>query len=343
MVSVQVKHNNHYVSQSYLRNWSVDGNSIWQYRLLVSSKNVPSWELQSIKNTAYKKDLYTEIRDGSEIDDFEQWLDREIEYPVIEVINRIKRREILSKNDWIILARYFAIQDLRTPLNYLESKDRWEKEFPIIIDKVFSDLKENFESIKQGEKISPPLTSSEKYFNDTFHYSLIKNHDPERKLSAIEISAYANRKLWLASIRFASEDTVKHLYNHKWSIAIAPKNYYWITSDNPTLRLNYYDVGKYDFKGGWGVPNGNLILPLTPKFLLFTQIGKIQPNYFFPDLEKSKEINYFLAKRAFRYIYSEFPVNDINVVRPRKIDPELFRTEQEGWMNWHKKQSETEK
>ena len=45
MSKPEITHDNHYVPQFYLRNWSTDGLRVFTYRLLASHPNVPLWEL----------------------------------------------------------------------------------------------------------------------------------------------------------------------------------------------------------------------------------------------------------------------------------------------------------
>src|SRR5699024_11588180 len=68
------------------------------------------------------------------------------------------------------------------------------------------------------------------------------------------------------------------------------------TSDNPVINLNYYRKDKYDFNGGWGVDNTCIMMPLTPKHLLYTQVGY---NGSIKHLDKSIEwTNFFVKLRS---------------------------------------------
>lgn len=80
--SRKVTHDNHYIPKVYLKQWSDDGLHVWAYRLLVSNENVPEWHHCSMDNTAFLRDLYTEIENEEEIDEFEKWLEFEFENPV---------------------------------------------------------------------------------------------------------------------------------------------------------------------------------------------------------------------------------------------------------------------
>ena len=62
----------------------------------------------------------------------------------------------------------------------------------------------------------------------------------------------AGRGLWLFSIRHSLRQTAKVLRQHKWTILRPPEGLSWFISDDPVIRLNYYERGKYDFRGGRG-------------------------------------------------------------------------------------------
>jgi hypothetical protein len=92
----QLKHDNHFVPQFYLKQWSKDGNLIYSYRILVSDKRVPEWRLRSIRGVAFHPDLYTTISNGQEIDKFEQWIETEFETPAQEALHKVIRNKVLT-------------------------------------------------------------------------------------------------------------------------------------------------------------------------------------------------------------------------------------------------------
>jgi len=151
------------------------------------------------------------------------------------------------------------------------------------------------------------------------------------------------RKLWIESQRFLLTKTSKVLLKHKWSIVEPANGMSWFTSDHPVLRLNYYGEGKYDLKGGWGREGGNLIMPLSPKHLLYTQIGAEAADRLTFTPEKTYEIQKFLAERAFRYIFAQKQTPGILRLRPRYINLEEFENEEQQWSKWHAQQSSVEK
>ena len=85
----QITHDNHFVPQFYLKQWSDDDLHIWAYRLLVSNINVPKWNYRSIDRVACLRDLYTLHENGEDIDDFEKWLEADFENPVSNSLSKV--------------------------------------------------------------------------------------------------------------------------------------------------------------------------------------------------------------------------------------------------------------
>ncbi|WP_248547789.1 hypothetical protein [Paenibacillus odorifer] len=79
-----------------------------------------------------------------------------------------------------------------------------------------------------------------------------KENGTESELGQLKTEVLLGRGVWLFSIRNLLTTTYKVLNEHTWSILRAHGELLWITSDNPVVKLNYYDYdnGSYDFKGG---------------------------------------------------------------------------------------------
>jgi hypothetical protein len=67
--------------------------------------------------------------------------------------------------------------------------------------------------------------------------------------------------------------TLKVLHKHKWMILEAPARLVWFTSDDPVVCLNFGSDFDYDFNGGWNRRRGIILFPLSPRHLMFTEIG----------------------------------------------------------------------
>lgn len=339
----QITHDNHFVPQLYLKQWSKDRKKIWSYRLLVPHRNVEKWKLRPISGVAFHRDLYTEIADGKEIDDFEKWLESEFESPAQDAITKVIQDKPLKSSDWINLARFLAAQDVRTPTSYLETTERWEKTLPPLMEKTIKDSIKEFEEAKRNNQLIENEENVGSLFKNSLSVKVLPNPNLQEGGSVIQANITAGRSLWIRSQRLLLQKTIKVLLNHKWSIVEPASGLEWFTSDHPVIRLNYYKEGKYDLRGGWGKAGGNLIMPLSPKHLLFTQIGSEMQDRFTFSREKTFEIQKFIAERAFRWIFAKQQIGIIEKYRPRHIDAERYKVEQEQLKKWHTEQSEAER
>lgn len=338
-VMAQITHDNHYVPQFYLKQWSKDGHRIWAYRLLVSNEKVPIWERRSIRGIAIHRDLYTQLADGKETDDFERFLETEYESPAQEAINKVVQNKALTSGDWEKLARFFAAQDVRTPTNYLEELERWDETLPNILQTTLEDAVQQIEH-SSGQTIIKTENKAEQFFKNLLKVHIVPN--PDSSGGYISTEVVADRALWLESQRLLLRKTAQNLLKHKWSIAQPASGREWFTSDHPAVRLNYYGKEKYDLKGGWGNPGTDLLLPLSPYHLLYTNIGSESPDRFKLSIEHTALIQRIIAERALRWIYARKTIKEVVQFRPRHVDSVAFKLEEEQLRRWHKEQSEAE-
>jgi hypothetical protein len=336
----QITHDNHFIPQLYLKRWSKDGKKIWTYRTLVSNKGVSLWENRSIRGVACHRDLYTSIQNGKEIDEFERWLEAEFESPASEVIDKVINDQTLTSSDWEKLALFLAAQDSRTPTSYVESMDRWKTELPQILENSLRTAKTKIKEL--GNKVNEVQyeENPQQYFKNMFKVKITPSENPEDLIICAEV--LAGRALWLRQQQFLLENTAKTLLNHKWCIVSPAQGMDWFTCDHPVVRLNYYSKGRYDFKGGWGNPGTDLMMPLTPKHLLLTEVGKDIPDRDFCSVEHTNLIQKIIAERALRWIYAKKPEKKIEKFRPREINFNIFKAEEEQLRIWTKEQNEAE-
>ena len=151
------------------------------------------------------------------------------------------------------------------------------------------------------------------------------------------------RQMWLASMRLLLTTTVGVLYQHRWSIIRAPDGISWLTSDDPVIRLNYNTEQDYDFGGGWGSPGSEFIFPLSGKHLLYTQVGKRHEPRITGAPELAQRLQRIIAEHAHRWIYSAAPLEDIETLRPRKVDHAQYAQEMREWKKWPQDQTAAER
>jgi hypothetical protein len=140
-------------------------------------------------------------------------------------------------------------------------------------------------------------------------------------------------------MRHALEHTWEVLRQHKWTILKPPEGSTWFTTDNPVVRLNFTNPAKYDFKGGWGSPGSEILLPLDPQHRLCTQIGKRPPlrGETMPPLQAGL-VRRIIAEHAYRMIFTLGQDAEIPRLRPRVEDDAEFRRDRERWARWHNQQ-----
>jgi len=341
LTASNITHDSHYVPQAILRRWSEDGIGVYAYRILVSNASVPEWKRRPIRGLAYQRDLYTSFAGNREADAFERWIAEEFEQPGLAAIEAVVAGRHLKPDNWRCLARFVAAQDVRTPLSYFESMKRWDQEMPAILDNTLAEAVIKLQAAKdQGIKLE--TKSKPNPFDGLFRVKTELPTDPASDQAFLHAEVTLGRPMWIASMRHLVTGAANVLSNHRWSVAGPYGKEEWPLTDHPVLRLNYYEPGRYDFCGGWNNPGSELIMPMSPKLLLYVQVGKKVPNRFNFSSEKTRLLQGLLAQRAHRWIFATQPLPWVAQARPRLIDPEMLRAEEAGWKRWHKEQSRAE-
>jgi len=331
----------HYVPQATLRRWSDDGYRVYAYRTLVSRAEVPEWELRPIRGLAHQQDLYTTFSGGREVDEFERWITKEYEEPGLEAVDKLLARVRMSPADWKRLARYVAAQDLRTPLTFIESMKRWEQDIPAVLEKSMRDA---INELRRARAEGLGLMSEAKpnALSESFrvHIQIEPPVTPSSDQAMIRAEVTAGRDLWIASMRHLLTGVASVLGEHRWS-AIEPHGQEeWPLTDHPVLRLNYYEAGQYDFGGGWGSKGSEIMMPVSPRHLLYVQIGKKAPNRFRFLLKETQLVQRLIAERAHRWVFARQPAPWVARARPRVVDQALFAAERDAWKQWPQTQAE---
>lgn len=333
---------NHYVPRLYLKRWSSTHERLWTYRTLVSNPHVPLWRESSIKGVAYHSHLYTRILSGHESDEIEKWFGREFEAPAEDAIIKATSDQRLTMEDWEHLIRFLAAQDVRTPARLTESLVRWETEIPELLNRTMVRAIRKAEEAKAAGKTivirSPPENRGD------FPLRISTEAKPDEDVVLIKAEIIAGRALWLSSMARLLTKTARALHRHKWTILSPPKGSNWFTSDDPVIRLNYYRNGVYDFKGGWDNRGTDILLPLGPQHLLYTQVGTRPPRRGATLPRAHSDIlRRCIAEHAHRMIFSVEPTVEVPKLRPRRVDAEAFAAENEHWRRWNEEQTRIER
>src|SRR5215471_477146 len=156
--SGQPRRDNHFVAQGYLRGWTVTGERVWTYRVIVSRATVPPWRLHAIRSIAYRQHLYTHVDRGEATDRVERWLAEVIDAPSAIVLDKIAREERLAPADWRVLLRFFAASRVRTLGHLARRQQQWGQEIPKLIESTLQKTISRLEQRKRPEpRIAHPL------------------------------------------------------------------------------------------------------------------------------------------------------------------------------------------
>lgn len=102
------------------------------------------------------------------------------------------------------------------------------------------------------------------------------------------------------------------------------------------------DLYTGDFGGGWGNKGTELMLPLSPRHLLYTKVGATAaPRFTMPRFE-TFQIQRFLAERAHREIIARREERRVSWFRQRVVDAERFADEERQWKQLHEEQRRAE-
>ena len=334
-----ITRNNHYVPRATLQRWSDGAAHVCAYRLLVSHPNVPEWHHLPIRGLAQQPNLYTLLSGGKEEDEFETFITRGFEEPGQRAIETLLSRSSMKRTDWHSIARFVVAQDLRTPLGFLESMERFEKHF--------SEVFEN--TIRKHEAMDPiaaaKYAAAERpavnYWRDTLRISIDRPSDPGGQ-ATVRSEVSSARSVWMTHTRHLLENRSDIVCKHHWRAAKPADGEEWPLTDHPVLRLNYNGPEQYDFKGGWDSKGSEFIMPVSPHLAVYSQIGTRGRGPFTFSLEQTRTVQRLLVERAFRWVLASRPLPWVAEVRPRIVDADTFKAEQDSWKRWNPDQAEAE-
>ncbi|MGG5359197.1 MULTISPECIES: DUF4238 domain-containing protein [unclassified Enterococcus] len=324
-----MKINNHYVPKTYLKQWAIN-NKIYEYNLLVPHDKYPKWKKVSISRTSSLDSLYLYYDEGEITDEMEDFFSTEFEMQYNSFIDKINTYSILDKNDKEYISKLVASQYLRT----LKGFYRIQK---IVID-TFPDIIEDLKfSMEQEFKTTGTLRVDNKsrLEYDNFIPLKVDIQKLDEEKSGLNIQTIAGKSLWLFCIKHFLTSTYKILNKISWCIYDAPNNFEWVTSDDPVIFLNYFNKNNYNFNGGWGVNNTNIIFPLSPTKLLFATIGQSTTPYQKATLSFAEEIQKYIVENSHYKIYSRTVNQKITKMRKRHVDEKKFREFNDSLKDFH--------
>lgn len=333
---------NHYVPDSYLKRWADSNGKVWCYRLLVPHEKVEQWKPHSPKSIAFHRHLYTRVAASGETDEFERWFSREFESPAGKALQKAVSEQTLEEADWIVLIRFLAAQDVRTPARLTERLKDWNETLQGVLDET---LVESVQALAEAQRNGlhlpkPDLLEDSELFPV---HALIETIPGEDK-AQIRVEATVGRSLWLWSLRHLLSNTLHALMKHSWTILHSPPGMSWLTSDDPVVKLNYWDANNYNFGGGWANSGTEIFMPLSPTHLMYTQVGAKPPQRgTIASAEMAAAIQRFTVEHAHRYLFGRAADSNVPVWKPRTVDSRAYRNEAEQWKAWHADQSAAER
>jgi hypothetical protein len=325
------RHRNHFVPEFLLRNFAASDGKLWEYRFIVENAAVPVWTDRSPKVTARFPNLYTVAASDTESDRVERWLDEEFETPAQPAIRAALNGEQLNGKQWSLLHRLYAVQYLRTPAYYIRHRERWAAEMEVIIRERQDELLARLPKAADWEGEVHVLEGPDRF---PLRYTLRKHEGLRRSL---RIEHVTGRKHWMWHVEtgLRNNGPLDLLSNQQWSILTAPSHLQWFLSDNPATCLLRKPDGSQTLDGGWGTNGSVLMLPLSPKKLIYCKVGEtFEDRYSTVHPLVAQHIRASLADVALRSVYCATQDDQVVRYRPRLVDPAKAKQEAEEWQRF---------
>lgn len=323
--------NNHFVSQMYLEAWKNSKNKVMVYDVLVPNDNVPIWTPKSVRSVGSIDSLFVRLKNDKEIDDIEKWFASEYETPAKEVLKKIIDEDRISVDEWHKLIDFVACHIVRSPAFLVKMLDTAKKKCTPIFEEKIEDIANNPEQLlKKSSHIK-----DNGYDSELFPIKITDTGDDgtgENRLFKIETIFGKQFYLWI--MKHLLQDTAKILHTHKWGIMTVDEKVIIPASDNPVVCLNYNNENDYDFGGGWGSKNSNILFPISPNKILYTQVGiKCKPRMKLT-YEMSMIFKKIIIENSFRCVISNYKDEDVPKIKPRYVSLGEFLREKEMWKNF---------
>jgi hypothetical protein len=328
----EITRESHYVPQATLRRWSGDGLQVWAYRILAPSAKVEPWQLCAIKGLTKQRDLYTTFEGDQEGDDFEKFITRDIEEPGQAAIEKVIGNFKMKAADWHAVGKFVAAQQMRTPLFFVEWVRRINEEMPKTLESVLSKLEQKSAAQLAADAQEPD--DHHNYLREKLRITFDKVPGGDG-LALVQAQVSSSRTAWLRFMCRMLTERIDLFCHHRWRVMKLAGDADWPLTDNPVLALNYARPGEYDFGAGWGKHNSNFIMPVSPKLAIFTQVGSKESGPWGASPDQTRELQGFAVERALRWIIACKPDSRIVAMRPRTVDAEAYKTEQEAWRTWN--------
>lgn len=318
-----LKRDNHFVPKFYLNAWKNKNGKVFEYNKIAPSEKSRLWNEKSTTAVCYIRNFYVQKIDGVETDYLERIFDKNYEDFAEMALKKAINEERLTPTDWKKIINLIASQIFRTPSCYIKIMQTLEKTFEETMSSIpnYIDKNDNKNILKIDNNDKPILDID---FNIKIEDMNIEKENKKYFRFSLDI----NKDLYLNCLRAMLENYVQILQKHKWNVVKLDDNVIIPTSDNPVILLNYYKDNTYDLKGGIDNNGGEIIFPISPNKVIYTQIGKRTMLKKF-DFKTSFKIKKFILENARNTIISSFEDAEIEKIQPRVVDLEKYKLNQQ--------------
>lgn len=273
----------HYIPQHYLKGFT-DPNApslVWAYE---RGKHKPF--RVSVTNIAHETGYYP--------DDVEEYLANTIEWPAQPVIDKIRRQEMITRQDKALLAAYMVVMLKRVP----RSRERRREMSPRVIESVFGDLETQLADLLTAEPTNEVL---------------LRRRDEVKQLRAKYEAEFPCEIDYQLLPPETSPRLLAALQEMTWLFWVHDKEPVFLTSDNPVFYFEGIGVGQQ---------HSEVTFPISSNVVLWATWQKERPEGYARIREPlRREINRRTASAATRYVFhaseEQWVMKLLNRRRPR--------------------------
>lgn len=267
----------HYVPQTYLKNFSYNNNS--PYQIFVLHKNKKNIFLVNIRDTAAERHFYT-VRKHQNNYIWENYYSENIEPLMNNVILQIscKSNCILLKDKATIITSELKIQ-IATVMMFQFLRGKHSREFE---KKVYQGALPGV--IENARKLFGPLDREKEKILEAYG-----NNDEYFRLAAMEATLNIER----------CEKFINVLLQRSFVVFKIIGDLDYITSDNPVMFVDAFSLNATPFKNGLAHHSTAVFFPLTPKIV----IAAYHPDLYFGTLlDLDGKINFLDSNRESKFV-----------------------------------------
>ncbi len=334
-----ISRNNHYLSQMYLKAWKNKKNEVYIYDLLVPNDNCPLWRSKPTRSVGSYDSMFVRLKDGIEVDDIEKWFRDRYETPAEKALEHAINDEVMAEEEWHCLIDLVACHIVRSPRYIFKVLDIAKKDCVPIFEETCDEI-----SNITKDDILNNNENSNNNSNELFPLKIANmGADEQNDSTLFKIETIFGKQFYLWNVINILNDTAKIFHQNKWGIITVDDSVKLPTSDNPVICLDFRSENDYNFNGGWGRENCNILMPISPNKILFTQVGtkvldKMKLNY-----QMSLLFKKMIVEHGYKTIVSSFKDDEIVKLRKRFVSEEEYLREKQMWKDFQKDYLEKEK